>query len=65
MIELKEIILDPFNNHKSHDLRHPWKGKYYWYPTENSKAKDYRIIYSVEKKIIIYRIAHHSEVYRK
>ncbi len=65
IIELKNIRLDPFNIKKTLKLRGVWEGYRGWYPDFESKLKDYRIIYRVEEKIIIYRIGHHSLIYRK
>lgn len=63
--ELKEIAMDPYNIKKTHDLREPWEGFMGWYPDKRTKLKDYRIVYRVEKKVQIYRIGLHKEVYKK
>jgi len=63
--EIKLIVKDPFNPSLTHELREPWDGFYGWYPNKQSKIKDYRIVYMVRKKVQIYRIGHHSVVYRK
>ena len=59
------MVKDPFNQNLTHELREPWEGFYGWYPNKYSKIKDYRIVYMVQKKVQIYRIGHHSIVYKK
>ncbi len=60
--EIELLIKNPFDPKKTHELRYPWKGFFGWYPKKDSKIKDYRIIYKVQKKIQIFRIGHHSKI---
>lgn len=63
--EIELILINPFNPKQTHNLRYPWRGFYGWYPNKDSNVKHYRIIYKVQKKVLIFRIGHHSKVYRK
>ena len=63
--EIRNILHNPFTEKRTHELREPWVGFLSWYPDSNSKLKDYRIIYRVNSKVRIYRLGHHSEVYKK
>ena len=63
--ELALLVKHPYNYKRTHLLRPPWSGYYSWYPNDDSKLKNYRIIYYLSKEIIIIRIGQHSEVYQK
>lgn len=63
--EIELLIKNPFDPRRTHELRDPWKGYFGWYPNKDSKVRDYRIVYKVQKKVLIFRIAHHSIVYKK
>lgn len=63
--EIELMLENPFNGNRMHPLRDPWRGYYGWYPNKDSKIKDYRIIYKIQKKVLIFRKGHHSIVYKK
>lgn len=63
--EIESILKNPFDPKRTHELRYPWKGFFGWYPEPESKISEYRIIYKVQKKVQIFRIGHHSVVYKK